>query len=126
METSLDTQFASIWQGALDQYAETNGRRLDAVDVAKLHTVQDLKTEIDTRHKQFSQFRSSRRMLFETLSMALKPIEFISNMAAGAASQVRTLNVFITNSSVNAATGISSKLLRLWFGHVSSRCVQGR
>jgi len=89
METSLDAQFASIWQGALDQYAETNGKRLDAVDVAKLHTVQNLKTEIDTRHKQFSEFRSSRRMLFETLTVALKPIEFISNMAAGAATQVR-------------------------------------
>ena len=95
METSLDTQFASIWQGALDQYAETNGRRLDAVDVAKLHTLQNLKTEIDSRHQQFSEFRSSRRMLFETLSMALKPIEFISNMAAGAASQGRTLNVIV-------------------------------
>ena len=89
METSLDTQFASIWRGALDQYAETNGRRLDAVDVAKLHTVQDLKTEIDTRHKQFSEFTSSRRMLFDTLSMTLKPIEFISNMAAGAVSLVK-------------------------------------
>jgi hypothetical protein len=95
METSLDTQFASIWQGALDQYAETNGMRLDAVDVAKLQTVQNLKTEIDTRHKRFSEFTSSRPMLFKTLSMALKPIEFISNVAAGAASQVRTLNIII-------------------------------
>jgi hypothetical protein len=126
METSLDTQFASIWQEALDQYAETNGKRLEAVDIAKLHTVQNLKTEIDARHKEFSEFTGSRRVLFETLSMALKPIEFISNMAAGAASLVRTLNIIVKNSSVNAATGISSKLLRLWFGHVSSRCVQGR
>jgi hypothetical protein len=127
METSLDTQFAGIWQGALDQYAKTNGRRLDPVDVAKLHTVQDLKTEINTHHKDFLQFRSSQRMLFDTLSMALKPIEFISNMAAGAASLVRTLNIIIIkNSSVNVTTGISSKLLRLWFGHVSSRCVQRR
>ena len=126
METSLDTQFASIWQGALDQYAETNGRRLNAVDFAKLHTVQDLKTEIHTRYKEFLEFRSSGRMLFDTLSMALKPIEFISNMAAGAASLVRTLNIIRKNSSINTATGIPSKLFRLWFGHVSNRRVQRR
>jgi len=84
----LESQFGNLWKDALDQYAATSGKRLEDVDIPKPSTVQNLLTEIDTRHKHFSDFRKSRERLFHALDMALKPIELISNMAAGVASQV--------------------------------------
>jgi hypothetical protein len=83
----MDAQFASLWQRALDQYAATSGNRLEDSDTPKLNTVQGLMTEIDAHHTQFSDFRKSRQKLFQALDMALKPIEFICNMAGGVTNQ---------------------------------------
>ncbi len=118
-----DAQFASLWLAALDQYAETNEkRRLDDLNIPKLHTVDNLMTEIDNRHTQFSEFRSSRQRLFDALGMALKPIELISNIAAGVGNQVRPFYTIINSHFINYTTGISSKLLHLWLSHVFDRC----
>ncbi len=85
-----ETQFASLWQGALDQYAATSGKRLEDGDIPKPSTLQALMAEIDGRHNQFSDFRKWRYGLFKILDMALKPIKLIGNMAAGFASQAST------------------------------------
>jgi len=87
LEEEIEAQFASLWQGALNQYPAASGKHLADADIPKPTTLQSLMAEIDIRNQQFGDFRKSRQTLFQTLEMALKPVKLISNMAAGIASQ---------------------------------------
>jgi hypothetical protein len=119
----MDAEFPDLWQRALDQYAATSGKRLEGSDPPKPDTLQGLKAEIEARHTQFSDFRKSQQKLFEALDMALKPIEFICNMAGGVTNQA---SLFVVGPlglpRLTSSIDLPCKLLRLRICHVSYRC----
>ena len=64
------------------------GHRLDNVNNPPPNTAEALLHDIDGDLTSFSEFRGKRRSLFNVLGGALKPIELISNVAAGGSSTV--------------------------------------
>ena len=87
-----DVQFKAVWDAALRQFYETTHRKLDDAYLPRPISMESLKAEIDKQQQGFSAFRLKRKDVFESLTYALKPVELLGNLAAGAASNVSEMN----------------------------------
>jgi fungal STAND N-terminal Goodbye domain len=86
-----DPQLQEIWEQVLRHFHATTERRLDDQSMPKPDTILSLQKEIDKQQQEFSKYREKKKRLFELMSMALKPVELLGNLAAGATSLVSIL-----------------------------------
>lgn len=109
---SESDQVALIWSAAVDRYEQITNRKLDDPALEHLSTVEGLLSVIDSENKQFSDFREKRRGIFTALEYALRPIELVGGIAAGAASMLYPPSTLIFASVMylmDAAKGVSAK-----------------
>lgn len=109
---SESDQVALIWSAAVDRYEQITNRKLDDPALERLSTVEGLLSVIDSENKQFSDFREKRRGIFTALEYALRPIELVGGIAAGATSMLYPLSTLIFASVmylIDAAKGVSAK-----------------
>lgn len=101
----------SMWLEASKRYAKKSGTRLE--DIPKPRTTQDLTNQVERQNKQYEGFRDKSDVLFEVLAAAMKPIELVGNLAAGAASAVFPASGTVFGAAmylINAAKGVSASL----------------
>lgn len=101
----------SMWLEASKRYAKKSGTRLE--DIPKPRTTQDLMNQVERQNKQYEGFRDKSGMLFKVLAAAMKPIELVGNLAAGAASAVFPASGTVFGAAmylINAAKGVSASL----------------
>lgn len=109
---SESDQVALIWSAAVDRYEQITNRKLDDPALERLSTVEELLSVIDSENKQFSDFREKRRGIFTALEYALRPIELVGGIAAGATSMLYPPSTLIFASVmylIDAAKGVSAK-----------------
>lgn len=109
---SESDQVALIWSAAIDRYEQITNRKLDDPALERLSTVEGLLSVIDSENKQFSDFREKRRGIFTALEYALRPIELVGGIAAGATSMLYPPSTLIFASVmylIDAAKGVSAK-----------------
>lgn len=109
--SSLEEQIPDMYMRALKRYGEITQKKLNDPPMLKIKKVDDLLNAINQRNSEFSAFRNTRHNLFKVLNGALKPIELISNLAAGASSMPfppATLVFAAANYLIGAAKGVSS------------------
>lgn len=109
---SESDQVALIWSAAVDRYEQITNRKLDDPALERLSTVEGLLSVIDSENKQFSDFREKRRGIFTALEYALRPIELVGGIAAGATSMLYPPSTLIFASVmylIDAAKGVSAK-----------------
>jgi fungal STAND N-terminal Goodbye domain len=82
---SSANQIPFIYAQAIASYQEITKNELDVTILSRLRNVDDLTREVDARNQKFGEFREKRHIIFESLSMAMKPIEMVGNLAAGSA-----------------------------------------
>jgi hypothetical protein len=85
MASSTD-QIPPIYAQAIACYKEITKNDLDVAILSRLRSVDDLTREVDAQNQKFSEFREKRHIIFASLSIAMKPIEMVNNLAAGGAS----------------------------------------
>jgi fungal STAND N-terminal Goodbye domain len=86
MAANDNAQIPTIYAQAISRYREITKSDLDVAFFGRLRSVDDLTKEVDARNQTFAEFRSKRHIIFQTLSIAMKPIELVGNLAAGGAS----------------------------------------
>ncbi|KAI9769862.1 MAG: hypothetical protein M1839_003581 [Geoglossum umbratile] len=84
--SSHQPQIPIIYMAAIGRFEEITGKNLNDPDLLRITTVDDLIKEVDKRNTKFTSFREKRHTLFDVLEGAMKPIELVGNLAAGAAS----------------------------------------
>jgi hypothetical protein len=108
---SYNNQIPTIYARAIASYKEITKNDLDIAVLSRLRNVDDLIREVDTQNQSFSEFREKRHIVFESLSMAMKPIELVSNLAAGGASMAfppSSLVFGAVSYLISAAKGVSA------------------
>jgi hypothetical protein len=84
----MASQIPDIYQAAIARYEETTRKKLNDPSIAKLTTVDELTRVIDAENKEFSAFRKKRYGIFKVLTVAMRPVELIGDVAAGGLSNV--------------------------------------
>jgi hypothetical protein len=74
----------TLWQEARKRYADISGKDLKDLPMPK--TTEDLLSNVEKQNQDYKHFREKSGTLFTVLSAAVKPIELVGNLAAGAAS----------------------------------------
>lgn len=108
---SYTNQIPTIYAQAITSYKEITKNDLEVAILSRVRNVDDLTREVDAQNQNFSGFREKRHILFESLSIAMKPIELVSNLAAGGASMAfppSSLVFGAVSYLVNAARGVSA------------------
>lgn len=84
----MDAQFEAIAADAARRYSASSSKvQLDDFLSPKIKTVNELMKQIELQNAQFSQFRAKRHAIFGALANALKPVEVIGEIVAGAAEE---------------------------------------
>lgn len=102
---------ADLWQEARKRYAEISGKELKELPMPK--STADLLHGVEKQNKDYKHFREKSGTLFTVLSAAVKPIELVGNLAAGAASAVFPPSSMCFGAVmylINAARGVSASL----------------
>lgn len=105
------SQIPIIYRQAIARYKEITKNELDVAFFSRLRSVDDLTSEVDARNSNFSEFREKRHIIFDSLSIAMKPIELVGNLAAGGASMAfppSSLVFGAVSYLINAAKGASA------------------
>ena len=100
-----------MWREASKRYAKKSGKRLE--DLAKPKSVDELMDQVEKQNKQYEDFRDNKSTLFKVLATAMKPIELVGNLAAGAASAVFPAAGTVFGAAmylIDAAKGVSASL----------------
>jgi hypothetical protein len=108
---SYTNQIPTIYARAIANYKEITRNDLDVAILSRLRNVDDLTREVDAQNQSFSEFREKRHIIFESLSMAMKPIELVSNLAAGGATMTfppSSLVFGAVSYLISAARGVSA------------------
>ena len=104
-------QFKAIWARALADYEDITGKKLDEPHVAKSGNVSQLIQSLDSEDKNFQKYRQTNHVFFNVLSEALKPIELVSNLAAGGTSTAFPPSSLVFGAVtylIKAAKGVSA------------------
>lgn len=104
-------QIPAIYQTAIRKYEQITDKKLDDPALLGLDSVDGLKHEIEARNRQFTEFRPRSHAFFETLEVAMKPIELIRSIAsdaAGVAFAPSSLLFGAVSYLVSAANGVST------------------
>lgn len=83
----MDAQFAAIAADAASRYPESSKVKLDDFLHPKIQTVDELIKQVDLHNDQFSEFRAKRQAIFSAVAAAMKPVEVIGEIVAGAAEE---------------------------------------
>ncbi|OQO02620.1 hypothetical protein B0A48_12148 [Cryoendolithus antarcticus] len=105
------SEFDRIWQEASRRYAEISGKRLE--ELPRFRTADELIKNVDNQNKDYKHFREKSHGLLAVLSAAVKPIELVGNLAAGAASMAFPPSGMVFGAAmylINAAKGVSASL----------------
>ncbi|KAK6437297.1 hypothetical protein LTR95_006512 [Oleoguttula sp. CCFEE 5521] len=105
------SEFDKIWQEASRRYAEISGKRLE--ELPRFRTADELIRNVDNQNKDYKHFREKSHGLLAVLSAAVKPIELVGNLAAGAASMAFPPSGMVFGAAmylINAAKGVSASL----------------
>jgi hypothetical protein len=108
---SYNNQIPNIYAQAIATYKEITKSDLDVAILSRLRNVDDLTREVDARNQKFNEFREKRHIIFQSLSIALKPIELVGNLAAGSASMAfppSSLVFGAVSYLIDAAKGVSA------------------
>jgi hypothetical protein len=108
---STNSQIPAIYAAAIIRYREITNKDLNAAFFSRLATVEDLMSEVDARNNSFSEFRKERSAIFNSLQIAMKPIELIGNVASGGASMAfppPSLGFGAVTYLINAAKGMTA------------------
>lgn len=100
-----------MWREASKRYAKKSGKRLE--DLPKPRSTDELMQQVEQQNNRYEDFRANRGMLFKTLAAAMKPVELVGNIAAGAASAVFPASGTVFGAAmylINAARGVSASL----------------
>ncbi|OAQ74510.1 NACHT and TPR domain-containing protein [Purpureocillium lilacinum] len=84
----MERQFADVLESAAKLYKDNTGEALSlqSFTTPPMRTVEDLKLQLSRQNEDFAAFRAKRQNLFSVLSAALKPVEVVGEVVAGAAS----------------------------------------
>ncbi|RDA91374.1 hypothetical protein CP533_0029, partial [Ophiocordyceps camponoti-saundersi (nom. inval.)] len=107
----VEGQFAAILTDAATSYKEKSGRPLEKFMTPPMASVDDLKRELSLQNDGFLAFRAKRQAIFSAVSVALRPIELVGDIVAGAASQAFAPSQTIYSASlylINAGHNVSS------------------
>ncbi|RCI11035.1 hypothetical protein L249_5184 [Ophiocordyceps polyrhachis-furcata BCC 54312] len=107
----VEGQFAAILADAASSYKEKSGRPLDKFMTPPMNSVDDLKRELNLQNDGFLAFRAKRQAIFSAVSVALRPVELVGDIVAGAASQAFAPSQTIYSASlylINAGHNVSS------------------
>jgi fungal STAND N-terminal Goodbye domain len=105
------SQIPAIYGTAIRRFEEITGKKLDDPDLLRIATVDGLMKEVDKRNDKFSKFRDKRHTFFNVLEGAMKPIELVGNLAAGAASMAFPPSSLVFGAAtylIGAAKGTSA------------------
>ncbi|ERF68631.1 hypothetical protein EPUS_07192 [Endocarpon pusillum Z07020] len=105
------SQFLAIWSAAKKRYAEVTGMDMDGDTFPHPSSIRDLQASLDKQNDKFEDFRKRRATVFDVLEGACKPIELVSNIAAGGAAMAfppSTLCFGAITYLINAAKGVSA------------------
>lgn len=100
-----------LWQEASKRYADICGKDLKTLPMPK--TTAELLSSVEKQNKDYKHFREKSGTLFTVLSAAVKPIELVGNLAAGAASAVFPPSSMCFGAVmylIGAARGVSASL----------------
>ena len=100
-----------MWREASKRYAKKSGKRLE--DLPKPRSTDELMQRVEQENNRYEDFRANKGMLFRTLAAAMKPIELVGNLAAGAASAVFPASGTVFGAAmylIDAARGVSASL----------------
>jgi len=78
-----DSQFTQIWDNAVQKFFLATNKRLDDSVVSRATSLESLKLLLDNQQQRFSAYRTKRQKLFDAMAKVLRPIELLSNIAAG-------------------------------------------
>jgi hypothetical protein len=84
----MASQIPDIYRAAIIRYEGITKKKLDDPSIAKLTTVDELTKVIDAENKDFGAFREKRHEVFKVLTVAMRPVELIGDVAAGGLSNV--------------------------------------
>jgi hypothetical protein len=93
----MANQIPDIYKAAIIRYEEVTKKKLDDPSIARLTTVDELTKAIDAKNQDFSAYRQKRHGVFRALSLAMRPVELIGDLAAGGASNVVSIYCSSTN-----------------------------
>lgn len=85
-DDDVEGQFAAILADAARIYKEKSGASLDDFTEPSMASVDDLQRQLNLYNSGFSAFRAKRKAIFVAASAALRPVELVGEIAAGAAS----------------------------------------
>ncbi|KAF2794942.1 NACHT and TPR domain protein [Melanomma pulvis-pyrius CBS 109.77] len=107
----MPNQIPDIYKAAIRRYEEITKTKLDDPSIARLATLDDLTKAIEAKNKEFTAFRAKRHGIFAALSVAMRPIELVGDLAAGGASMAfppSSLVFGAVSSLINAAKDVSA------------------
>ncbi|PFH62147.1 hypothetical protein XA68_14816 [Ophiocordyceps unilateralis] len=84
--TDVEGQFAAILADAARSYKEKSGGSLDDFMTPPMASVDDLQRQLNIHNDGFAAFRAKRQAVFGAVASALRPVELVGDIAAGAAS----------------------------------------
>lgn len=100
-----------MWREASKRYAKKSGKRLE--DLPKPRSTDELMQQVEHQNNKYEDFRANKGTLFKILAAAMKPVELVGNLAAGAASAVFPASGTVFGAAmylINAARGVSASL----------------
>ncbi|ATY64863.1 NACHT and TPR domain [Cordyceps militaris] len=86
----MDARFVAIATDAAKRYSESSKTNIQLDDylTPKIKTVDELIKQVELQNAQFAEFRAKRHAVFGAMAAAMKPIEVIGEIVAGAAEEV--------------------------------------
>jgi hypothetical protein len=110
--SAKDSQFAVIWQEALDNYEATTKKNLRDPNLPKVTSVDELITTLDNHAKDFKSYRQKNQTFFQVFATTLRPVELLGDLAAGGASIAFPPSSMIFGAVtylITASKGVSAK-----------------
>lgn len=104
-------QLPAIYKQAIKQYEQITKKKLDDPGLPKMTSVDSLVKEIEQQNNKFSEFRETKHLFFDILEGAMKPIELVGDLAAGAASMAFPPSSMVFGAVIyliGAAKGVSA------------------
>ncbi|TQV98407.1 NACHT and TPR domain-containing protein [Cordyceps javanica] len=83
----MEAQFAAIATDAAKRYSESSKIQLDDYFSPKIKTIDELIKQVELQNAEFAAFRAKRHAIFGAMAAALKPVEVIGEIVAGAAEE---------------------------------------
>ncbi|EQK98368.1 NACHT and TPR domain protein [Ophiocordyceps sinensis CO18] len=111
----VERRFAEILTDAAKLYKDKSSEALDDFMTPPMKSVDDLKKQLSIQNDGFSAFRAKRQAVFDAVATALRPVELVGEIAAGAAStayppaqSIYAATLFLINAAHNVSATYDS------------------